>query len=420
MKLLNYTSIRYLMFTALLLLISIPVFYFVLSKIFIHSIDNDLYKQAIEIPVRQDIIKSERDLQLWRALDHDLEIINADSITFHKEIFTEERVHKSDDDVGGFRVLQKKIHILGKDYIVQIKSSMIEQEDLIQTILIIQLSLFGFLLLGAVIINYLINKKVWQPFYNSLEFLKNFKLENPILEPNENGKIQEFKQLNYSIHQLTISVRNAYLSQKEFTENASHELQTPLSVLKFKLELLLQDQQLSAEQSKLIDDMNRVIAKMERLNKNLLLLSKIENKQFVFNERFEINEAIQETINELQFMADAKTQIIKMNSQIENISITGNKQLFKTMIKNLLSNAIQYSEKNRLIAIDIYESSIIIKNPGGKISIRKDKLFTRFSKSENVSGNGLGLAIAKSIANVHGIELFYFYKEGENYFQFDL
>lgn len=67
MKLLNYTSIRYLMFTALLLLISIPVFYFVLSKIFIHSIDNDLYKQAIEIPVRQDIIKSERDLQLWRA-----------------------------------------------------------------------------------------------------------------------------------------------------------------------------------------------------------------------------------------------------------------------------------------------------------------------------------------------------------------
>lgn len=419
MKLLNYTSIRYLLFTALLMLMSIPVFYFVLNEIFIHSIDNGLHKQAIEIPVHQEIIKSKKDLKLWRALDHDLDIIKADSITFHKEIFTEKSTSNSDDDEGGFRVLQKKIHILGEDYIVQIKSSMIEQEDLIQTILIIQLSLFALLLLGAVCINYLINKKVWQPFYNSLAFLKNFELENPIPEPNENGKIEEFKQLNYSVHQLAVSVRNAYLTQKEFTENASHELQTPLSVLKLKLELLLQDQQLSAEQSKLIDDMYQVIARMEGLNKNLLLLSRIENKQFDFDESFVINTALLETMDELQFMADAKIQHIELNSQVKLLSLKGNKQLFKTMIKNLLRNAIQNSKKNASITITVHKEGILIQNPGTPLSIDKDKLFTRFSKSENVSGNGLGLAIAKSIATLHRIDLFYFYKDGNHYFQFD-
>ncbi len=162
MKLLNYTSIRYLLFAALLLFISIPAFYFVLNRIFIHSIDNDLYQQAIEIPIHQPVIKTERDLNLWRILDNDLEIVKADSIKFHKKPFTQKSKPIGEDEPEDFRILQKRINILGQDYIVQIKSSMIEQEDLIQTILIFQLSLFCLLLLGAVVINYFINKKVWR------------------------------------------------------------------------------------------------------------------------------------------------------------------------------------------------------------------------------------------------------------------
>ncbi|AYD47061.1 sensor histidine kinase [Arachidicoccus soli] len=420
MKLLNYTSIRYLLFAALLLFISIPAFYFVLNRIFIHSIDNDLYQQAIEIPIHQPVIKTERDLNLWRILDNDLEIVKADSIKFHKKPFTQKSKPIGEDEPEDFRILQKRINILGQDYIVQIKSSMIEQEDLIQTILIFQLSLFCLLLLGAVVINYFINKKVWQPFYKNLEFLKNFKLESTISEPGENGKIQEFQQLNYSVHQLAVSVRNAYLSQKEFTENASHELQTPLSVLKFKLELLLQDNELTAEQSLLIDDMYQVIAQMERLNKNLLLLSKIENHQFAFDESFEVNAAILEIKNELLFMAEAKFQEIKINSGIATIYLNGNKQLFKTMIKNLLRNAIQHSKKDAIIHIEIHKNKIVFENPGKPLSLTKDKLFTRFSKSENVKGNGLGLAIAKSIATLHNLQLHYSYKNNNHLFQIDI
>ncbi|MGF7230522.1 sensor histidine kinase [Arachidicoccus sp.] len=420
MKLLNYTSIRYLLFTALLLFISIPVFYFVLNKIFIHSIDNDLSQQAIEIPIHQNFIKSERDLALWRTLDNDLDIVKADSLVFHKAPFTEKRKTNADDEPEDYRILQKRINILGQEYIVQIKSSMIEQEDLVQTILIIQFTLFCLLLLGAVVINYFINKKVWQPFYENLEFLKSFKLENSVAEPTVDSRIQEFRQLNRSVRQLAVGVRNAYLSQKEFTENASHELQTPLSVLKFKLELLLQDKALSEEQSRLIDDMYQVIEQMERLNKNLLLLSKIENRQFAFNENFEVNAVALETKNELQFMADAKAQEIKINSSVEILSLKGNKQLFKTMIKNLLRNAIQHSESGALITVDVSKDTIIIKNPGMAMSIAKDKLFTRFSKSENVKGNGLGLAIAKSIATLHYLQLNYYFKEGMHCFQIDI
>ncbi|WP_344978245.1 HAMP domain-containing sensor histidine kinase [Compostibacter hankyongensis] len=396
-------------------MISIPVFYVVLNRIFIHAIDRDLYQQAGEIPLHQNHIRSESDLALWKTLDNDLEIIPADSVKFLAGPFTEQRTVPGKEGKQDFRILQKKIHMLGKAYVVQIKSSLIEKEDLVQTILLIQLSLFFLMLIGAVGINYFINKKVWSPFYNTLFFLKNFDLEKTAIGMPENTPIQEFLQLNHSVHQLAVGVRNAYLSQKEFAENASHELQTPLAVLRSKLELLLQEKSLSQSQSMLIDDMYKVIDQLEILNNNLLFLSKMENSQFAFNERFDIGQVAAEVADELSFMMDAKSQKLTMHHDT-NVSKSGNKSLFKVLITNLLRNAIQHSAKGSIISIQITETHTTIANPGEPLNINKESIFNRFTKGENQRGNGLGLAIAQKIATLHHLRLDYAYREGRHEF----
>lgn len=415
MKLLNYTSIRYLLFTALLLLISIPISYVALNRVFIEAIDRDLYQQADQIPLHQNHIQSPRDLALWKILDNDLEIFPADSIQFKAAPFTIRRGMAGKRDQQDFRMLQKKVSMLGKEYIIQIKSSLIEKEDLVKTILTIQLSLFFLMLLGAAIINHFINKKVWKPFYSNLAFLKNFNLEHDIVSQPAESTIQEFRQLNHSVHQLATSVRNAYLSQKEFTENASHELQTPLAILKSKLELLLQEKELTQEQSMLIDDMYKVIGQMESLNSSLLLLSRMENNQFTFQEQLIPGDIVAGAAEELQFMTEAKHHTLEMNKP-EDFLIPGNKSLFRILVINLLRNAIQHTEPGSVIRILFDRKSIIFTNPGNPLDMEEDKLFNRFTKSGNRKGNGLGLAIARKIAELHHADIGYSYKEGQHMF----
>jgi signal transduction histidine kinase len=326
---------------------------------------------------------------------------------------------------------------MGRPYVVSIRASLFEKEDLIRTILTIQFGILILLLIGAVGINYFVHKRIWKPFYHSLDYLRQFNIEsdpNPLPAPL---KIQEFTQLNHSIEQLSVRVRQTYFSQKEFIENASHELQTPLTVLKFKLELLLQTQDLTSEQGELIGDMYREIEQMQELNSNLLLLSKIENGQFVSEEDIDVQAAITELIDTLSLLAEAKNQKLLFKERTSPhhkplLLKKGNPMLFKIMVANLLTNAIQYSSNGATILAGLNDDSLVIKNPGPPLSIPTSKLFTRFvqpgkkSKGQPKSGwhstgNGLGLSIAGRIATYHkglAMTLEYHYNEikGEHSF----
>lgn len=415
MKLLNYTSLRYLLFVALLLLMSIPLFYVVLNKIFTKAIDKDLYMQAKEIPAQISVIRSERELALWKALDKDLEILSADSVAYHPKPFTEKEFRNGKKET--FRILQKKLHILDKDYIVQIESSVLEKDDLIRTILEIQLGLLLVLLCGAVAINYFINKKVWKPFYRSLSFLQHFNVVDKPGEILSGTSIEEFRQLNQSVTHLTTSVRRAFLSQKEFIENASHELQTPLAKLKFKLELLLQEKDVSHHQHILIGEMYNSIEQLDVLNKNLLLLSRIENGQFEVTESVEVIESVKDIVEDVTFVTSAKSQIIIFRHAVDLYSIQSNRTLFKVLVKNLLLNAIQNAASLSSIHIIVDQQSLSVTNPGTPLTIPPERLFLRFIKSDTQKGNGLGLAIVKAIADLYRFDLGYEYKEGQHIFR---
>ena len=417
MKLLHYTSLRHLLFASLLTLASIPVFYILLNNIFVHSIDRDLRMQASQIPSIVSIIQTPADFLLWKELDNDLDIQPTDSVEFHSKPFTIQRQTSEGADSEDFRILQKKIEIMGRPYVVSIESSLFEKEDLIQTILTIQLGILVLLLLGTVGINYFIHKRIWKPFYDSLAFLKAFNIESDNRQPSQRLRIQEFKELNHSIQQLSIRVRRAYDSQKEFIENASHELQTPLTVLKFKLELLLQQQDLTNEQGELIGDMYREIEQMQELNSNLLLLSKIANGQFSNEETVQLQEAIREVTEDLSLLAQSKSQHIQEELTMAAVTLAStNKTLFKIMVANLLTNAIQYSAPGSTILIRLTHTFLQVKNPGAPFSIPSDKIFKRFVRHNKQKGNGLGLSIVQTIARYHHYRISYDYNNAAHAF----
>lgn len=419
MKLLHYTSLRHLLFASLLTLVSIPVFYVLLNNIFVHSIDRDLRMQAAKIPAIVSSIKTPEDLRLWKELDNDLEIKPLEQVVFRDRPFTIKKPPAGAELPEDYRILQKQVKILDKLYVVSIESSMFEKEDLIQTILTIQLGILLLLLIGTVVINYFIHKRIWEPFYDSLTYLKDFNIDskdNP-LTLSLRHKIHEFSELSGSIQQLSIRVRQAYYSQKEFIENASHELQTPLTVLKFKLELLLQEQGLSPEQAELIGDMYREIERMQQLNSNLLLLSKIENRQFDSQQTVHLQLVIQEVIEDISLLVQAKSQQIRPVFTESAIYLPrANKTLLKILVANLLTNAIQYSATGVTIEIIQTLHSFQVINPGPPLDIGTDKIFKRFVSRNKQKGNGLGLSIVQTIAKYHGYQISYGYLDQKHIF----
>lgn len=416
MKLLTYSSQRYLLFSALLVLLSIPVFYLVLEKLFIRAIDESLKQQATLLPQYTRYIKSENDLVLWKNLDWDVAINLAGTARVKDQPFTlveHSKVYKENEQ---YRALQKEVKLLNKNYIVTFKSSLIEKDDLIQAVLTLQITLLLLLLVGLLFINNYISKKLWAPFQDILNYLKTFELDKNPASTQLNFKIDEFKELDCSVKDLIFRVNKTYLSQKEFTENASHELQTPLAIIKSKLELFLQEEQLSETQSHLIDEMNTVLTGLEQLNINLLLLAKMDNEQFQLNEEFSIAELIEKTIEELSFFTEAAQQQITFQQEAD-VRLSGNPQLFRQLLMNLILNAIQYSVTGSEIKIMLSSSGLEVINPGKEFTFKEDKLFKRFSKHQvNATGNGLGLAISQKIARLHKFQLNYIYQQDNHHF----
>jgi signal transduction histidine kinase len=192
-----------------------------------------------------------------------------------------------------------------------------------------------------------------------------------------------------------------YRSQKEFTENASHELQTPLAILKNKLDILLQSPNLTTEQYLQIEDMHKALSRSARINRNLLLLAKIDNSQFEHSEILRLDSLLLQSIATMLEHFEQKQLTVEKQIQPDVLS-TGNSSLTEILINNLLLNAIRYSPSNNLIAIQLNKTHLEISNPG-EVALDSDMLFKRFSKlSKNKLGSGLGLAIVLEIAQYQG------------------
>ncbi|MBX2841230.1 MAG: HAMP domain-containing histidine kinase [Flammeovirgaceae bacterium] len=297
----------------------------------------------------------------------------------------------------------------GNYYEMKIISNELDKGELVSKIIISLLWLFLFLFVGTLLVNNFVLKNTWKPFYEVLIYLNDFRLDKSTYRELSETRIQEFSLLNESIQNLLKTNVDIYNSQKQFIENASHEFQTPLAIGINKLELLAGDDNLHAEQTEKIGEIIEAFQRISGLNKSLLLLSKIENKQFSSEELVNFDEIFCKIIHDFLDFSDFQKIKIKYFKE-DTCLYKMNKDLAEILAMNLVKNAIIHNQQGGELIIRMESRSFTVENPSDGPKISTDKLFKRFNKSSNKKGStGLGLAIVKAITDVVGLSISYTY-----------
>ena len=337
-------------------------------------------------------------IQLWNDVQPSTNIRKLEKNDNLKDsIFIVEKPHDflHFEEIDRFRCLSKVIYLNKKPYRFNVETNIEETQETIFFISITTVFLFVLIVGGLLFLNRRLSKSVWKPFRNTLDKLKTFSLNNQTKIEFSKTDVSEFDELNQSLTKLIEHNVSVYKTQKEFTENASHELQTPLAILKNKLDILLQNQDLTEKQYQIAEEMNRALSRSSRINNNLLLLAKIDNKQFD-SETFHLDEVLNQSLEILQEHFEQKNISVKTEIS-DNVKVNGNIGLTEVLINNLILNAIRHTSINGSILIRLSQSEFEVSNSGtGKLN--GDLLFKRFSRfSKDNNGSGLGLAIVQEI-----------------------
>ena len=409
MKLLQKTIRSYFIYSVIILLVAIPVFYFVIQGIVREDVDEDLMNtKEILRPKIADALLNNTIGQL-QFLDHDVTVSVSTTSKEFDTLATIEIFDTVTKELVPHRVLTSYFTINGKPCMLQVKTSLVDNDDLIQSIVKVQAILLLLLLAGLFIINRNLSKRIWRPFYTTLDKLRNYKVEQHQSLSLPKSSINEFDDLNTSLEDLTNRTHQSFISQKEFTENASHEMQTPLAVFQSKLELLMQTTPLSEEQAELMSDLADAGQRMARLNKSLVLLTKIENSQFADKENISLKTYIEKFILLYQPQINEK-QISVENKITTDEILNANTALIEVLISNLLGNAIRHNNVGGSIKIQLISGKLIIENTGRQTPLDETKIFERFQK-ESTDGNsiGLGLEMVKKVCSINQYTVAYLF-----------
>ena len=276
--------------------------------------------------------------------------------------------------------------------------------------------LVALLLTGSgVAINYLSNKKIWAPFFENLKNVRAFSVSSPTELKLKESSIAEFKELNQTFKDLTDKSRREYLSLREFTENASHEIQTPLSIIRSKLDRMSQ-MDISEEMAEHINQARSGVDRLSKMNKSLLLLAKLDNAVFKDSQPIELDILLNSLIRNMEDLFS--TRQIKLKENVEHTSISADPYLAETLVTNLLSNALRYTPITGLVDITLTNRILLISNTGEKPEFAEELIFERFTKSQsNINSTGLGLAIVKEICKMNNWNISYQFKDGWHLFE---
>jgi signal transduction histidine kinase len=311
---------------------------------------------------------------------------------------------RQENELEPYLEYSKQAEINGHYYSIKLRQSKFENRDLL---IIMTLSLFV-LLLSAMGISFIItrkmNKSVWANFELNLQKMEAFSFEgHHDLDLPVSG-IDEFDRLNKVVNTLTRKLRQDYLSLKELTENASHEIQTPLAIVLLNLEEILQ-KDISPDMFKKVVTSINALKRLSTLNSSLLLLTKIENGQYEALEKVDMNEIIKQKILEFKPLYEDLNISLNLHEEQEFV-IDIDRRLAEIVVNNLLSNAIKYNLPDGNIDIMITFDKLKICNTGQKNDLSEKNIFNRFTKGSS-SSSGLGLSIVKSICNIYGLQIRY-------------
>ncbi|RYD79348.1 MAG: HAMP domain-containing histidine kinase [Sphingobacteriales bacterium] len=396
----------------IVLMITGGIYYFVIHLIFTEKLDRDLKVEENEI---KQYVATYKKLPLPASfLDQQVHYRLLKTGVKENRFFKNTsyfNVKENESEPG--RSLITTLNQGDNLYEVTITKSRLEADDLIRIILLITLGVTCLLLLSLLLVNRFFLKQLWKPFYSILSQMKAFnlvKMNSIELNPTE---VDEFQELNKSATQMAASVRQDYKELKNFTDNASHEMMTPLAVINSKLDTLLQAGPITQTQGVLLEDIYTAINRLTKLNQSLLLLTKIENNLMSDVQVVDFKELISDKCR--QFQEILSRENIKLNINLQPCEIEMSRYLADILLNNLLGNAIKYNRTNGFVSINLNVNSLEIINSGKSFALTEQH-FDRFFKSASSEGTGLGLAIIKQICELYNFSIDYSFPEGNHCF----
>lgn len=337
-----------------------------------------------------------------------------DTLSHYKDTIAEHfNLHRMEQHRNLTRIKQ----IDGTYYRISITDVLIELDDMYEGVVGVLSRLFLYLSISVILGSVLISRWLFKPFVQVLNRLSSFNLKSSqgLQVPQTNTK--EFKQLNSFLVKMTDKAQRDYRSLKEFTENASHEMQTPIAVAKGKLELMLESPDLDEERAELIQGAYQAISRLSSIGHSLTLLSKIENQEFTISGKINFSELLSHLI--LNFRELAELKGISLEADIaENVQLPIEKSLADILVSNLIKNAIQHNQQDGWIKVSLDQQQLSIRNTGSAPTVDPALLFERFKKGNQSGGSlGLGLSIVKKIVEVCDWKVSYQFKEDVHHLQ---
>jgi len=408
-NLIRKTSKTFLLTGLVLTILSCIALYFYTKNLLQEEIEEELYSTEARVS---------------NALEHHKIVYSLPPVTEIKkvsslrpELLKDTLIYDpSQDEMELFRELSTYKKIQDEFYHITIRTLVVESESILLAIVISNISLFVLAFIFLFYFNTTRNLKIWQPFFDNLDAMKKFSItsKEPILLAESD--VLEFSELKDQIEFLTTKVKVDYDNLKQFTENISHEIQTPLAIIQAKIDNIINEHAINTKQFEQITSIQKDIQRLKQLNKKITTLTKIDNNQYDKIETLSLTQGIDDHIENYKEL------------NIKNITHSSNGILWVRMdpfladvlINNLVSNAIKHSSKDSSISIVTDKHSLMVFNSGTASLIHPEKLHLRFYRENtNNRSTGLGLAIVKKICDLYGYKLSYRFEKQQHVFSID-
>lgn len=400
--------------TILVVVLSSICYYFMIHFILIEQLDNALKVEQQEV---MDFVKVNNTLPEPSSYK-DQQVNFKNAAGKKQQTFSNVKIfNKEENQVVPTRLLSFVIDLRGKLYEVEVSKSREETDELIKLIVFITLCIVLLLLLIVFLVNRFLLRRLWRPFYATLAQLRELNFSGKMKPKLQQSEITEFNELNKAVGIMINQLSQEYETLKVFTENASHEMQTPLAIINSKLDVLVQDENISEYQMGHLQSIYDALDRLSKLNQSLLLLVKIGNKQFIETETIRLDLLLKEKLSQFEEMIGNNK--LTLDIEMQEVSIHCNKQLAEILLNNLLSNAIRYNKDAGLISCQLTNQQLIISNNSWMPALDAHKVFQRFYRPAQTTqeGNGLGLSIIKQICENNGFGIEYGYEDEAHAFR---
>ncbi|WP_445733647.1 sensor histidine kinase [Mariniflexile sp.] len=412
-KLIRKTSITFLLTGLVLVLLSSIALYFYTKNLLQNEVEEELYSTEARVEAS---LNSNRQVFSLPPVAEVKTVENLRPMVLKDTIIYD----PSQDEMELFRELSTYKRINNVNYHITVRTLVVESEDILMAIVFSNITIFVIAFIFLFYFNTARNLQLWKPFFDNLEQMKTFSLTSQKSIHLVDSDILEFSELKSQILLLTDKVKVDYENLKQFTENVSHEIQTPLAIIQAKIDNIINEHAINDKQFEQITSIQKDIQRLKQLNKRITTLTKIDNNQFVNIEEVNITNLINEKIENFK---ELEINHISHSSN-GKLSVSMDPFLADILINNLVSNAIKYTKNEENIDVVTTSDSLIIKNSGEHPLNNPEKLFVRlYKEGNNAQSSGLGLAIVKKICEHYGFTPSYRFQpsiingQGEHIFQ---